>query len=79
MPMNALGYAAQSPTSDLAPFQFERREPRPDDVSIDILYCGVCHSVLCAKRDCVLSLFGGDSDMECRHCDKIAPPFISKE
>jgi uncharacterized zinc-type alcohol dehydrogenase-like protein len=37
-------YAAQSPTSRLAPFQIERRALRPRDVRVDILYCGVCHS-----------------------------------
>jgi uncharacterized zinc-type alcohol dehydrogenase-like protein len=37
-------YAAQSKTSGLAPWQYEPRLPRPDDVSIDILYCGVCHT-----------------------------------
>ncbi|AOZ50631.1 NAD(P)-dependent alcohol dehydrogenase [Chromobacterium vaccinii] len=37
-------YAAQSSSSPLAPFQFERRIPRADDVVIEILYCGVCHS-----------------------------------
>ena len=37
-------YAAQAPDAGLAPWQFQPREPRPDDVSIDILYCGVCHS-----------------------------------
>jgi uncharacterized zinc-type alcohol dehydrogenase-like protein len=44
MTMTVLGYAATSPTEPLAPYRFERREPRPDDVVIDILYCGVCHS-----------------------------------
>ena len=39
-------YAAQSPTSGLAPWSLDRREPRPDDVSIEILYCGVCHTDL---------------------------------
>ncbi|MFE8071883.1 NAD(P)-dependent alcohol dehydrogenase [Marinobacteraceae bacterium S3BR75-40.1] len=43
--MNATkGFAAQSPESGLAPIDFERREPRPDDVSIEIDYCGVCHT-----------------------------------
>ena len=42
----ALAYAAQSATSPLAPWSFDRREPRPDDVQIDILFCGVCHSDL---------------------------------
>jgi uncharacterized zinc-type alcohol dehydrogenase-like protein len=40
------GFAAQSATEALAPFRFERRDPRPDDVDIEILYCGVCHSDL---------------------------------
>jgi len=39
-------YAAQSPSSPLAPFTIERRDPGPTDVQIDILYCGVCHSDL---------------------------------
>ncbi|MDC0662427.1 NAD(P)-dependent alcohol dehydrogenase [Marinobacter sp. SS21] len=37
-------YAAQTAGAELAPFQFQRREPRPDDVAIEIDYCGVCHS-----------------------------------
>jgi uncharacterized zinc-type alcohol dehydrogenase-like protein len=39
-------YAAHSPTSPLRLFQLDRRSPRADDVVIDILYCGVCHSDL---------------------------------
>jgi uncharacterized zinc-type alcohol dehydrogenase-like protein len=39
-----IGYAAQSATTPLESFPFERREPGPDDVEIDIQYCGVCHS-----------------------------------
>ena len=42
----AKGYAAQSPTTDLAPWNFERREIGPNDVQIKIDYCGVCHSDL---------------------------------
>lgn len=42
MTINVLGYAAKSAKDDLAPFRFERRIPRPDDVVIEILYCGVC-------------------------------------
>ena len=41
---NAKGYAAQNATTPLGPFKFERREPGPQDVEIEILYCGVCHS-----------------------------------
>jgi uncharacterized zinc-type alcohol dehydrogenase-like protein len=44
------GYAAQSATSPLAPFAFERRDPGPTDVQIDILFCGVCHSDLHTAR-----------------------------
>ncbi|MCC6921229.1 MAG: NAD(P)-dependent alcohol dehydrogenase [Alphaproteobacteria bacterium] len=48
---DAIGYAAQSATSPLAPFHFQRREMRPNDVRISILYCGVCHSDLHQTRD----------------------------
>lgn len=41
-----LGYAAQQATAPLGPFSFSRREVRPGDVEIDILYCGVCHTDL---------------------------------
>jgi len=51
MAMNVLGYAAQSAKSALAPHRFARREPRPDDVTIEILYCGVCHSDLHGARN----------------------------
>ena len=40
----ALSYAAFANDKPLAPFSFDRRQPRPDDVAIEILYCGVCHS-----------------------------------
>ncbi|MBJ7262538.1 MAG: NAD(P)-dependent alcohol dehydrogenase [Burkholderiaceae bacterium] len=46
----AKAYAAQNATSPLAPFNFERRDTGPDDVRIDILYCGVCHSDLHTAR-----------------------------
>lgn len=40
----AKGYAAQSATSDVAPWNFQRRTPGPHDVLIEIRYCGVCHT-----------------------------------
>lgn len=40
----AKAYAAQSPTTPLAPWTFDRRDVGPKDVQFDILYCGVCHS-----------------------------------
>jgi uncharacterized zinc-type alcohol dehydrogenase-like protein len=48
--LSTKGYAAQSATSPLAPFAFDRRDPGPTDVQIEILYCGVCHSDLHTAR-----------------------------
>ena len=45
------GYAAANPTTPLAPFSFERRDPREHDVVIDIKYCGICHSDIHQTRD----------------------------
>ena len=45
------GYGATSPTSAVAPFSFARREPLPNDVQIEILFCGVCHSDLHTVRN----------------------------
>lgn len=45
------GYAVQSAASPLAPFDFERRDLRPKDVLIEILYCGICHSDLHLVRN----------------------------
>lgn len=39
-----LGYAAKHSVSDLRAMTIDRREPAANDVAIDILYCGVCHS-----------------------------------
>jgi uncharacterized zinc-type alcohol dehydrogenase-like protein len=44
-------YAVPSPTDPLAPWSFDRRDPKPGDVLIDILFCGVCHSDLHQARD----------------------------
>ncbi len=49
--MLTIGYAAQTAKSPLAPFKFERRALRPNDVAMEILYCGVCHSDLHQARD----------------------------
>ena len=48
--MRTKAYAAQSATTPLAPFTIERREPGARDVSLEILYCGVCHSDLHTAR-----------------------------
>jgi alcohol dehydrogenase (NADP+) len=44
-------FAAQNSKDPLAPFQFDRREVRPHDVQIEIMYCGVCHSDIHQVRD----------------------------
>jgi alcohol dehydrogenase (NADP+) len=44
-------YSAQSPTSGMAPGSIQRREPRPQDIQIEILFCGVCHSDLHQARN----------------------------
>lgn len=48
--MQTKAYAAQNATTPLAPFSFERRNLGNDDVQIEILYCGVCHSDLHTVR-----------------------------
>ncbi len=45
------GYAAQSADAPVTPWEFMRRDPRPDDVTIDILYCGVCHTDIHFSRN----------------------------
>ena len=47
----AKAYAAESPGSGLAPSTIRRRMPESQDVQIDILYCGVCHSDLHQVRN----------------------------
>ena len=44
-------YAAQAATTPLAPFTINRRDPKANDVQIEILYCGVCHSDLHFARN----------------------------
>jgi uncharacterized zinc-type alcohol dehydrogenase-like protein len=45
------GYAARDASSPLGPFEFGRREPKPHDVVIDVIFCGVCHSDIHQARD----------------------------
>jgi uncharacterized zinc-type alcohol dehydrogenase-like protein len=49
--MNVLSFAASSATTPLEKFEFERRALRADDVVIDILFCGVCHTDLHLARN----------------------------
>jgi uncharacterized zinc-type alcohol dehydrogenase-like protein len=49
--MSTKAYAAQTAASPMAPFEIQRRQPTEEDVAIDILYCGVCHSDLHQARN----------------------------
>ncbi len=48
--MQTKAFAAQSPTTPFAPHVIDRRAPGPEDVAIEILFCGVCHSDLHTAR-----------------------------
>lgn len=45
-PGNTIAYAAMARGGPLVPWRFDRRAPRPDDVVVQVLYCGVCHTDL---------------------------------
>ena len=47
----AKAFAARNANSGLAPASITRRAPRPQDVQIEILYCGICHSDLHQLRN----------------------------
>ena len=51
-------YATHSATAPLEPWTIERRNPKPHDVQLEILYCGVCHSDLhFARNDWGMSIY----------------------
>ena len=47
----AKAYSAAGATSPLAPTTIPRRDPGENDVRIDVLFCGICHSDLHYARD----------------------------
>lgn len=49
--LSVKGYAAQNGTSPLGPFNFNRRDTGPNDILIEILYSGICHSDIHQARD----------------------------
>ena len=49
--MKTLGYATQTADAPLGPFAIERRALRPNDVAMEVLYCGVCHTDLHQARN----------------------------
>lgn len=52
------GYAVRGSKSPLAPFHFNRREPGPTEIAVEILFCGVCHSDLhMARNEWGLSIY----------------------
>lgn len=58
MPTATKAFAAHSATTPLEPWNFERRDPKPTDVQMDILFCGVCHSDLhFARNEWGMSVF----------------------
>ncbi len=48
---NAKAYSTISSTSPLAPTVIARRDPGKNDVQIEILFCGICHSDLHMARN----------------------------
>jgi hypothetical protein len=38
------GFAVHEAGTNFQPFNFVRRNPGPNDIAIDILYSGICHS-----------------------------------
>ncbi len=69
--MKTHAYAANSAGAKLKPYTFERRAPRANDVALDILYCGVCHTdIHMARNDWGMSIFPDGSrprDRRTRH------------
>lgn len=49
--MKVKGYAVQSAKAKLQPFEFNRRELLPNDVALDILFAGICHSDIHQARE----------------------------
>uniref|UniRef100_J3MX90 cinnamyl-alcohol dehydrogenase n=1 Tax=Oryza brachyantha TaxID=4533 RepID=J3MX90_ORYBR len=41
-----LGWAARDPSGHLSPYSFKRRVQKEDDVTIKVLFCGICHTDL---------------------------------
>ncbi|NQZ02796.1 MAG: NAD(P)-dependent alcohol dehydrogenase, partial [Bdellovibrionales bacterium] len=48
--MQVKAYANHAADKPFVPYSFERKAPGPKDVSIDIKYCGICHSDIHTAR-----------------------------
>ena len=55
--IKAIGYAAQHSYSRLRPIEFERDEPKPHEIEIDVMFCGVCHSDAAVQTGCLGNSF----------------------
>ena len=42
--IKSVGYAANHSFTDLKPLEFEREDPKQNEIEIEVMYCGVCHS-----------------------------------
>jgi alcohol dehydrogenase (NADP+) len=49
--MTTRAYGARTAQDRLAPLDIKRREPRPQDIELEIFYCGVCHSDIHQARN----------------------------
>ncbi len=49
--IKAVGYAAKHSFSNLKPLHFEREDAAPDQVEIQVLFCGICHSDIHQAKD----------------------------
>ena len=45
------GYAAHNATTNPQPWTYEHRDPGPNDILIDIEFCGICHSDIHQARN----------------------------
>ncbi|KAM7529383.1 hypothetical protein LguiB_032793 [Lonicera macranthoides] len=45
-PVKAFGWAARDDSGVMSPFKFSRRATRDEDIKLNVLYCGICHSDL---------------------------------
>jgi uncharacterized zinc-type alcohol dehydrogenase-like protein len=49
--MNTRGYVAHAAGKQLVPYEFDRRDLRPHDVALDVLFSGICHSDIHQVRE----------------------------
>lgn len=49
--LQSKGYAAHNAETPLAPWNFERRDLGPNDIQINIKFCGICHSDIHQARN----------------------------